>query len=488
MKVSAIYQLLIVLCLSSCTQLVKEAVLENTLPTIYPDYIGVTIPPNIAPLNFDYLGESSTRMDVVIKGAKEGELHLNDKKIKIPIKQWRKLLEKNAGDSLLVTLALKQKEGWKQYRPFPIYVSTHPIDYGVVYRKIAPGYEVYSKMGLYERTLSCYNERPLIENTLVPGMCVNCHTFNQTDPSQYTFHIRGSKGGTVLQQEGNYSLLNTKTDSTLSATVYPYWHPNGEYIAFSVNETRQSFHTKSTKRIEVIDLASDVVIYHLPTHQLISSPLLKQPDAYETYPAFSPDGKRLYFCTAAIKEPPTAYDEIRYNLCSINFDAKSGQLGDKIDTLIHASKMGKSVSFPRPSYDGQYLMFTLSDYGNFSIWHKEADLWMLRLSDQSIYPLTAANSDATESYHNWSSNSHWFLFSSRRDDGLYTRLYFAMIDEKGESTKPFMLPQNLPKEYYDYCTYSYNLPEFIDKPVELDIRRVEKQMNNPERVQVEWRK
>ena len=63
----------------------------------------------------------------------------------------------------------------EQYRSFPMYVSPYPIDYGVVYRKLAPGYEVYSKMGIYERDLASFEERPLLENTMVPGMCLNCH-------------------------------------------------------------------------------------------------------------------------------------------------------------------------------------------------------------------------------------------------------------------------------------------------------------------------
>ena len=53
---------------------------------------------------------------------------------------------------------------------------------------------------------------------------------------------------------------------------------------------------------------------------------------------------------------------------------------NRIDTLVHAAEQHKSVSFPRPSYDGRFLCYTLSDYGQFSIWHHEADLWLLDLT------------------------------------------------------------------------------------------------------------
>ena len=52
------------------------------------------------------------------------------------------------------------------------------------------------------------------------------------------------------------------------------------------------------------------------------------------------------------------------------------------------------------------------------------------------------------------------MFSSRRTDGLYTRLYFAHIDENGNASKPFMLPQSNP-EHNTIRMQSYNIPEFI---------------------------
>ena len=75
-----------------------------------------------------------------------------------------------------------------------------------------------------------------------------------------------------------------------------------------------------------------------------------------------------------------------------------------------------------------------------------------------------------DSWHNWSRDSHWFVFTSRRGDGLYTRLYLACIDDKGNVSKPFLLPQCNPKKYYDELLDSYNTPDFTSKPVELDAR------------------
>ena len=62
--------------------------------------------------------------------------------------------------------------------------------------------------------------------------------------------------------------------------------------------------------------------------------------------------------------------------------------------------------------------------------------------------MDGANSEDTESFHNWSTNSRWLVVSSRRDDGLFTRPYFCHVDTDGKVTKAFMLPQRNPRQFY----------------------------------------
>ena len=486
-KLILLYSICIALFTACGDSVVSPEQIEK-YPSIYPDYIGVTVPATIAPMNFSYTDTSYERIDVIVKGHQGKEVHINAKHVNFPEKEWKQLLNSNQGDSLLFTVSIKQKGKWSTYKPFPMYISPHPIDYGLVYRKIAPGYEVYSRMGIYERDLSSHKERPLVENTLVKGMCVNCHAFNRTDPSHFSLHIRGTHGATFVRTGNKDEYLNTKTDQTIAACVYPYWHPGGEYIAYSTNNTRQSFHTVKDERVEVLDLESDVVVYHPADHRLLLCDSLQKKDRFETFPAFSPDGRTLYFCSAEAKKIPEEYKEIRYNLCSIDFDPSAGTFGSRIDTLVNAEALGKSVSFPRPSYDGKDIMFTLSDYGNFSIWHKEADLWLLDLTSGDLRKLSEVNSDDTESFHNWSSNSRWFVFSSRRGDGLYTRLYLASMDENGKISKPFLLPQEDPETYYDRSVYSYNVPDFTSEPIKIDTRVFEKKITSKERIQVQAKK
>ena len=456
--------------LGSCSSLPGDFTEKGENPPVFPDINGVTVPVNIAPLNFK-LTLPSEKIVALFEG-KNSRLQIHGKvKIEIPVKKWHNLLENNSDDSLLVTVYAKQKGHWVKYLPFRIMIKKTPVDPYLVYRLIAPGYESWSEMGIYQRNITNFKEETIIDNRLLPGNCMNCHSFNANNPNQMVFHLRGNIGATILVKDGKALKLNTKAEETISNCVYPYWHPSGKYIAFSVNSISQVFHSVSEKRIEVMDSKSDLVVYDIAANKLITSKLISSEESFETFPTFTADGKILIFCSAKRRTLPDDYNKVKYSLCKISFDEFSGTFGDRVDTLVSSYMTGKSVSFPRPSGNGKFLMFTMSDYGNFSIWHKEADLYLLNLKDGTVKPIRAANSDNTESYHSWSSGSNWFVFSSRRIDGLYTRPYIAWLNENGDASKPFLLPQKDP-DFYDNCLRSFNIPEFVTGKVKTNGRNI----------------
>ena len=478
--------LVALLVLEACQPKAHDAVSAGCRPEIYPDYAGVTVPAGIAPLDFTVKGAEA--VDVRL-AAPDGKAMRSGGRsgTRFSARRWADLLERSVGDSLTVTVSALFDGKWRSFEPFGIFVSPDPIDHGITYRLLEPGYEVYSHMGIYERELGSFRQRALLENTQFDG-CVNCHSTNRNDPSAFSLHIRGQHGATLLQRDGELTAYNTKTDSTLGFCVYPYWHPSGNYIAYSTNSTRQGFHVQQDKLIEVYDLASDLQIYDIVHNQIITAPQVKQKGIWESFPAFSPDGRTLYFTAAAAVEIPGGLTESRYNLMKVGFDPETGTIGQDVEMVVDAASLSKSVAFPKPSFDGRFLMYTLCDYGTFPIWHHESDLWLLDLETGETRPMDEVNSPDTDSYHDWSSNSRWFVFSSRRDDGLFTRLYIAHIDANGRAGKPFMLPQRDPKDYYDALFRSYNVPEFVTGPVSLDRRSAQKVINSPERVPFGFRR
>ena len=182
-------------------------------------------------------------------------------------------------------------------------------------------------------------------------------------------------------------------------------------------------------------MASDVVLYDVENHEIFTTAALFSEDRFESFPTFSPDGNNLYFSTAEACDMPNEYESVKYSLCRIGFDPETKQFGTSVDTIFNARLENRSASFPRVSPNGKYLLYTQGDYGGFLIWHKEADLYLYNIETGEHYPLTLANSDDAESYHSWSSNSRWIVFSSRRVDGLYTRPFIAYINDEGEAEK-----------------------------------------------------
>ena len=444
----------------------------NELPDIYPDYIDITIPINISPMNFGIKNDDYDAIEVSFTGSQGDILFARGKKsIDIDRKKWEKLLAANSNDSLTVAVYAHKENGWYAFQPFKLYIVSDSIDYSIVYRLIAPGYQTYSKMGIYQRSLSDYNQTSLYENTQVTNSCVNCHTFCKGDPQRSSVHFRGKYGATILQIDDKMISLESRTDSTLGTAVYPYWHPSGKYIVYSTNHVRQLFHTTTTNLIETFDMNSDIYIYDINSNQIFYNQAIKNNDFFETNPAFSADGKSLYFCRASRKEMPKEVTTIRYDLCRIDFNPENGSLGEKIDTLILTSDKGKSISLPRPTSDGKFVVYTQTDYGCFPLYHKEADLWILNLETLETSPMTAINSEYADAFHNFSSNDRWLVFGSRRQDGLHTRPYFAYVDDKGIGRKAFLLPQRNPKEYYDNLMLSYNCVEFVNGPVNFDSRQ-----------------
>jgi hypothetical protein len=438
-------------------------------PVIFPDYAGITIPVNIAPLNFE-MEEEGERFAAMLEGESGGSMKLTSRGslFRIPPRRWTGFLKENQGSGFAVKIFKKEGGQWASYEPFMIQVASEAIDPYLVYRLIPPGYETWSSMGLYERDLTSFREEPVIENRNIEDNCVNCHSFSNGSGDNMLFHIRGSKGGTMIKHGDEIEKLNLKRDETLSAGVYPSWHPSGDYIAFSTNRIEQYFHARTEKTIEVQDRQSDLIIYNTASQEITHVPGTEGDQYMETYPSWSPDGRSLYF-SRSDADATTSYDSIRYDIYRIAFDPELGTFG-ATEPVMLATQLEKSASLPRISPDGRYLLCTLHDYGTFPIWHKEADLCLVDLSTgKSEFPANV-NSEDTDSYHTWGQNSRWIVFSSRRYDGRYTKLYISYFNREGQFQKAFLLPQRDPGMYNSFF-YSYNRPELITGPIQVRPRR-----------------
>ena len=410
----------------SCSRVSYEA--SDSYPDIFPDYVGVTVPEGMAELVFE-----------MADGRKMS------------------FTKERRGDTLFYSVRAREKgsRSGVAYAPFPVYISRDEIDPYIAYRLIEPNYEGWREMGIYSRQLSSYREKAIVKNSATGGGCVNCHNFPGGEPSRMMFHARGKGGGTVFRSGDSLRILNLATMGPHRQGTYPAWHPSGRYIAFSSNSTQQSFPIAGSQPVEVYDHFSDIILIDLQTDSIVTyAPLFNQ-DEMETFPAWSPDGNTLYYCSAPQIEDIGEYrGQIHYSLKAVDF--RDGEFFGEPRTVFSCDSL--SVSFPRVY--GKWMVFTASAYGTFPIWHREADLWIMDMESGEVRRLDEVNSDDTESYHSWSSNGRWMVFSSRRIDGRYTRLFITHFDGEGGFGKPFLLPQKNP-EHNRLRMKSYNIPEFV---------------------------
>ncbi len=480
------YMASVLLMLNSCSTIPENTIEIDKLPDIYPDYTNVTIPRNIAPLNFLVRGNvDDVALD--INGKLVYSEHSN--KVLFDIKDWHKLLSDNAGKDLKVKVYTKSNGNWNAYQTFNWSVANDTIDPWLSYRLIEPDYEVWNNLQIQQRDITCFMTKQLGDYNVQENRCMNCHVMGNQNPNLSMMYVRGKGGGAILNQNGKLRKLDIKAknevDSMVSSSVYFGFDPSGRYITFSTNVIIPAFHAKPSKRLEVYDTKSDVYVADLEKNIIYKSPLLADTTKLETFPTFSPDGKYIYYCVADRKG---LYSKnlkgLQYSLVRINFN--HGIIENKVDTLLKASPLkegesGHSVCHPKVSPDGKYLVYTVADYGTFPIWHPEADLQLMNLQTGKIDSLSIINSNKSDTYHSWSSNSRWLVFASKRDDGLYGKPYFCYIDKNGKAHKPFVLPQEEP-EYYDNCLKSFNIPELSKGEVPfnaLDVERIMKQKAEP---------
>ncbi len=438
-------------------------------PEIFPDYRGVTIPRNIAPLNFSLSDAQYIQVEVrepqhgtTLTAAGEGHIEMD-------IEEWHKLLA--TADSLYVTVS-----AWSETHPdgityahFPIYVSPDSIDPWIMYRLIPPGYEGWNEMGIYQRDLSSFEERTITDNSDNERGCLNCHAARQGNPDHFTFHSRGQQGGTIIQRNGQLYKINLKSLEPGLQGSYNAWHPSGRFIAFSSNTTVQVFMARSRDKIEGYDLRGDIIVYDVEKNCVVTDPRFTNDSTLESFPTFSPDGQWLYFISAKPVNMPVDYEHLRYGILRVPFNQSTARLG-QVDTVFSTHKMQRSAIIPRISPDGRHLMYSTSPTGALNLYHNDSDLEMIDLSTGEIVDCSPLNSDQCESYHNWSSNGKWVIFSSKRIDGRFTRVFFAHWDGC-QWSKPFMLPQKDP-EYNTLLMHAYNIPDFILRPVQIDRNRL----------------
>lgn len=498
------------LLLVACTPTPHDVKMAQEPMDMYPDYQDITIPCNMAPLNFMLRGDYEA-ISVEINGSDgtlKHQLSCRGNKVLFPEDTWRDIMLTHLGSDAQVTITALRDGQWWQFPAFSWSVSTDSVDAYLTYRLIEPGYEVWDKVDIEERCTESFATRRLAIGSELGNRCMNCHTHGGERGQYSFFHLRGERGGTIVNRNGQLHKVTLRKEGMPSGAVYGDWHPTGRYGVFSTNVIIPAFHSLKSRRLEVYDTTSDLCVADFDRDSLLLPPLASgTSNVLETFPAFSADGQWIYYCSApnpcGDTLPSAAnllpfVDSLQYSLCRMSFDAETGSFGQQIDTVYNARLQGGSANFPKCSPDGRYLAFCLSSRGTFPIWHRETRIVVRNIQAEThqtsqtlLTPQTPQPSQTTDSpesatsihatYHSWSHNSRWLAFASKEYDGQYGRIYFVHVGEGAEGevvlSKPMVLPQADP-EMDDWNLRSYNIPDLGTEPMAFGQNEVKMLLEN----------
>jgi hypothetical protein len=471
-------------CRTDLATIRRNCAAVDRLPPITPDYSGVTIPPNIAPLNFSLRDScaacvaeiaSVTGKPIVVWGKKGN--------VCIDAAPWKRLLAENAGKPLRITLYARGNRGvWRRYATIENTIAKEPVDRYCTYRLLSYQYNYSSDLREYQRDVSSFDETMLVNSRNYAWGCVNCHMPLNNNPHCFVLQARSTAYGSETL------IANGDTITTLASRLgYAAWHPGGRYIVFTVYKVEQYFHARGRQLIDVCDNNSHLVVYDVAARRIVPSPLNSHKEALETWPAWSPDGRYLYFCSAAVPagysatEPPADFEKVRYSLLRIAYDPVQNSWG-AVDTVLSPRETGLSIAQPRLSPDNRFCLFCMQNDGAYPHAKASSDLYLMDIATRQ-YRKLPINSEYNESWHSWSTNSRWIVFSSKRGGGIFTRLYFSHVDSLGNARKPFLLPQR-DGTFYDSFIKCYNVPELAIAPVRFSERRLLRAIRTKNRVTV----
>jgi hypothetical protein len=461
-------------------------------PVLRPDYSNTVIPPNIAPLNF-LVDEIGSHYYVKIYSAQGKPIEVSNRtgRILIPQNQWRRLLTENKSQTLYFDVFVKAKDGrWCLYSTIKSKIAGEPIDRFLVYRRMHPTHtHRLGTVALCQRDLENFHELVILDNGYYKGGCLNCHTFCNGRTDKMLMGVRAPKYGTSTLLVENGAV--TKIDAKFG---YTSWHPSGRLAAYSIDKLPMFFHSARNEVRDTIDLNSALAYFALDSRTIKTSPKIADKSRLETWPAWSPDGRFLYFCSAPMlwsdptRFPAALYKKVKYDLVRISYDIDNDQWGE-VETVIAAADTGRSAAMPKVSPDGRWLLFCMCDYGYFPPWQQNSDFYIIDLQNAQqtgrySYSRLDINSDQAEAWHTWSSNSRWIVFTSKRDQGVFTRCYISYVDAEGKVHNPLLLPQKDPA-FYDSCLESHNTPELVTEPIPVTGEKLARAIRGSDKILVD---
>ncbi len=352
-------------------------------------------------------------------------------------------------------------------------ISPYPMDNIIVYRLVSPLFHPQKTPNVYYRHVDSFETKLFVEGK---GLyCTNCHFFPKRpditpDQEEVAIAVRDQlpfrkMKGRAKRILGIYEFSKKMGKTFAINSFFMSWAPDGRYVAVTMGKTVSIRPCITLETQQFFVLGSDIYIVDTKKNRIWPLNGASDPDYMENFPTWSPDGKYIIFARA--KEPERgALETIRFDLYRVPYN--NGK-GGKAIPIKGASFNGKSNYAPRYSPNGKWVVFNEAE--SASLVEPTSDLYIMPADLSSLPRKLECNVDyAMDSWHSWSLNSRWLLFATKRDDGIFARIYITEIDDNGYAYPPVKLPL---KTEPMMC---FNVPEFLRYNKEIDHKRLLKEI------------
>ncbi len=322
-------------------------------------------------------------------------------------------------------------------------------------------------------------EQPPVVLEKLP-VCGNCHSFS-SDGTCLGMDVdyANDKGSYVISPVTEEIVLDDnkiitwseykKEDEEGTFGLLSQVSPDGRYVVSTVKDFSVFVPLDDLEFSQLFfPIKGILVVYDRKAGTFHALPGADDKRFVQSNPVWSPDGKYIVFARSGAYYPKKMRGKksvlldredcaeflqggkmFLYDLYRIPFNEGEG---GKAEPLAGASNNGMSNYFPKYSPDGEWIVFCKAK--SFMLLQPDSQLYIIPAGGGQARRL-GCNTQRMNSWHSWSPNSRWLVFSSKARSP-YTQLLLTHIDAQGRSSPAVELDR------FTKAKTAANIPEFVN--------------------------